>query len=86
MLGGIGVLMYAFLFLRRKKHQELNLANAVIVFLGWVPLVGGFRVLLLSFNKSVCNPTEIEQVYIFIGGLAVIWTSFMELYKKYSAI
>jgi hypothetical protein len=84
--GGFGVLLYAFLFLKEKKHQELDLANAVIVFLAWASLIGGFRVLFLSFNKSICNPTEIEQVYIFIGGLAVVWTSLMELYKKYSTI
>lgn len=40
----------------------------------------------LSFDKAACNVTMIEQVYIFVGGWAVVWVSVQDLRKKFKEI
>jgi hypothetical protein len=77
---------FFFVYLFQKTFQRqtntLTLTEAVIIILAGASVIGGIKVCLLSFNKVVCQTSEIEQMYVFIGGFAVIWTSAIELHGR----
>ncbi|HVD97776.1 MAG TPA: hypothetical protein VNB90_06190 [Cytophagaceae bacterium] len=74
--------IYLFKKIFKRQTETLTLANAVIIILAGASIVGGVKVCLLAFNKNVCRTSEIEQIYVFIGGFAVIWIAVIELYTK----
>lgn len=80
--GAFCFLVYFFKKISQRQAQSLTLAGAVIIILAGASVIGGIKVCLLSFNKELCRTSEIEQMYVFIGGFAVIWTSTMELYTR----
>jgi hypothetical protein len=75
-------LSICFKKLSKDNPYTLTLTEAVIIILAGASVIGGIKVCLLSFNKVVCQTSEIEQMYVFIGGFAVIWTSAIELHGR----
>ena len=75
---GLGLLGIAILFIAytRKKRQKPSLAEGLVVFLTSSAIPAGLKVCVLAFDKAtIVNVTDNERLYIFVGGLAVIWVS-----------
>jgi hypothetical protein len=80
-----GVLLFIFYFIMKiikKQTTSLTLSEAIIIIIAGTSVVAGIKVCLLSFDKDLCKTTEIEQIYVFLGGFSVIWTSGMEIYSR----
>nr|VFK57915.1 MAG: hypothetical protein BECKUNK1418G_GA0071005_100158 [Candidatus Kentron sp. UNK]VFK69726.1 MAG: hypothetical protein BECKUNK1418H_GA0071006_101825 [Candidatus Kentron sp. UNK] len=83
---GIGTLVWISLYHARTKP---GLAEGMIVFLTSASLVAGIKVCVLTLNPTVLTEVENERIYVFLGGLGVIWvsidtiwTTLLSVYRK----
>ncbi|MDH6057519.1 hypothetical protein [Umezakia ovalisporum] len=83
LFGGFAVFAYVLLHLARGRQKHLELTNGGIVFTSATSLVGGLKVMVLAFDSTVCNVQQIEQAYVLLGGLAVVWIAVKELWGKF---
>jgi hypothetical protein len=84
---GVGIIISTVYFILC-YHNKLKPAFPSIVtfFVSSVGINAGLKVCILTFDKiKITNLSENERIYIFIGGLAVIWasvTSIINAFKK----
>jgi len=77
-LGCVAVI--TLLVFRVTKHKSLDLPDAIVAFLTAAGIGGGIKVCVLAFNPILVSLGS-DRLYVFIGGLAVIWVSVQALYK-----
>lgn len=59
---------------KEKKQRRPNLSDATLIFLSSSGIVGGVRVCVFSLGAFEGEELFLK-LYIFVGGLAVIWVS-----------
>lgn len=74
----IAYMVFAF---RRKTQPQLH--HVVIFFLGSAGMGAGFKVGVLALDPEVLEALDTERLYVFIGGLSVIWVSFISLLEPF---
>lgn len=77
LLGIIALFVATWKFNRPKPR----LAEGLVIFLTCAAISAGFKVCLLSFDKQVTGMGDNERLYVFLGGLAVIWISGEAIWK-----
>ena len=67
------------------KNNKNELSDGIIVATSALGVFAGIKVLVFSFVMEKCNVGifEIESVYVFLGGVAVIWVTVVEIIKKF---
>nr|VFJ47416.1 MAG: hypothetical protein BECKFW1821A_GA0114235_101622 [Candidatus Kentron sp. FW] len=80
---GIVALLWISIYFARSKP---SLAEGVVVFITAAGLSAGVKVCVLSLNPEVLTEVENERIYVFLGGLAVIWVSIDTLWSTLSDI
>jgi hypothetical protein len=58
----------------------------IFVIIDSIGIIAGINVAIISFGPPSCGQTPVEQIYIFIGGFAVIYVSFKDIWNKYLEI
>ena len=84
LLGSIllGVLMtLIYVLIQARAHRKPYLSDGVVIFLSSAGIIAGIKVCGLSLDSSVFRSMGTERLYVFIGGLAVIWVSLQALWK-----
>jgi uncharacterized SAM-binding protein YcdF (DUF218 family) len=71
LLLGTGILM-VYLYV---KKRDARFAQVILIFLASVTIIGGLHLSFLAYNKLECIELEQSRIYVFLGGLAVTWTS-----------
>jgi hypothetical protein len=71
-----------FLYLHGSDEAEKATGNAIIIFPAGASIVGGIKVVILSFDPKICNTSEVEQLYVCLGGLAILIASCFDVYRK----
>ena len=76
-LGVIVWLFYALYSWLKTDQQNPNLSESVLIFLSSAGVVAGLNLFYIGLIKNTesCQDIEGIQIYICIGGLAVIWAS-----------
>ena len=70
---GMAVLFGAYLL---GKRQKPSLAEGLVAFLTSAAIPAGAKVCVLAFDTAtIVNASDNERLYVFVGGLAVIWVS-----------
>ena len=69
-IGSVFLILYLLKF---KRHSTL--AKGILSILSGNGIAAGIAVMFLSLDTKVCRLDQIEQIYIFIGGVAVTWVS-----------
>ena len=84
---GLGLLGIAALFIAtwRFNRPRPSLAEGLVVFLTFAAISAGIKVCLLSFDSQVKGLGDNERLYVFLGGLAVIWLSGEAIWKAITA-
>jgi len=84
---GLGLLGIIALFISTWKFNRPRprLAEGLVVFLTCAAISAGVKVCLLSFDKQVTGMGDSERLYVFLGGLAVIWLSGEAIWKALTA-
>ncbi len=82
-VAGIAALVWISLYHARVKPC---LTDAVVVFLTSAGLVAGIKVCVLALNPAVLTGVENERVYVFLGGLSVIWVSVDSVWTTLSSV
>lgn len=84
---GLGLLGILALFIATWKFNrpKPRLAEGLVVFLTCAAISAGVKVCLLSFDKQVIGIGDNERLYVFLGGLAVIWISGEAIWKALTA-
>jgi len=59
----------------KKKIDSPKLAHCVVLFLASTGVAAGFKVCILALMSAELQPLHDERLYVFLGGLAVIWAS-----------
>lgn len=76
--------LYLLSFLiKRKSFSGLDLTALIFVIIDSIGIIAGINVAIISFGPSSCGQTPVEQIYIFIGGFAVIYVSCKDIWNKY---
>ena len=83
--GVIGILALLCISLFKAKSKP-SLAEGVVVFLTSAGLVAGIKVCILALNPDVLTEVENERIYVFLGGLAVIWVSIDSVWTTLAAV
>lgn len=77
LLGGfvIGV-VFIVIYVVRERRSEPNLGTAAVLLISGIGITTGVRLMVICVTVKKLMPFgEEDRVYIFIGGLAVIWVS-----------
>jgi len=82
-VAGIAALVWISLYHARARP---SLAEAIVVFLTSFVLVAGIKVCVLALNPAILTEVENERVYVFLGGIAVIWVSIDSVWTTLSAV
>jgi hypothetical protein len=73
--GAVAFAIYMGCKLRQKTTPDFG--EGVAVLLGGAGTMAGIQLCLLSLSKFACENASIEQnrTYVFLGGVAIMWTS-----------
>ena len=83
----IGLAFFLIIYLLKKKSlSNLELSTLIFVIIDSIGVVAGVNVCRVSFTATQCGDTPIEQIYLFIGGFAVIYASGKDLWSKVQEI
>jgi hypothetical protein len=82
---GLIVFLTAYL-LKRKSFSGLELGTLIFVIIDSIGVIAGINVAKVSIGVTECGDTPIEQIYLFIGGFAVVYVSCKDLWGKYREI
>ena len=77
LMGIISLFVAAWKFNRPKP----TLAEGLVTFLTAAALSAGVKVCVLAFDKKALIAGDSERLYVFLGGLAVIWISADAVWK-----
>ena len=81
---GLGTLFLTiYLILGIKQTKKLELADCIILFLSAAGIMAGTKVCILALNSSLFSSMKDARLYVFIGGIAVIWASIQTLLKPF---
>ena len=77
------VLLIYVLYPSKIKKNELS--DGIIVATSALGAFGGLKVFVFAIVMVKCNvgKFEIEQIYVFLGGVAMIWISLEGIFKKF---
>lgn len=79
-LGLLGILAL-FYSNWKYNHSVPSIGEGLLVFLTCATIPAGFKVCCLSLDKKVRGIGDHERIFIFLGGLAVIWLSVETIWK-----
>jgi multisubunit Na+/H+ antiporter MnhB subunit len=67
------------------KNKKNDLSDLIIVATSALGVFGGLKVFVFAFVMDKCNvgTFEIERVYVYLGGISMIWISIVEIVKKF---
>jgi hypothetical protein len=67
------------------KNKKNDLSDIIIVATSALGVFGGLKVFVFAFVMDKCNvgTFEIERVYVYLGGISMIWISIVEIVKKF---
>jgi hypothetical protein len=67
------------------KNKKNDLSDGVIVTTSALGFFGGLKVFIFAIVMVKCNvgTFEIERVYVYLGGVSMIWISVVEILKKF---
>ncbi|MGI4736113.1 MAG: hypothetical protein ACRYG7_13130 [Janthinobacterium lividum] len=82
---GLVVFLAAYL-LKKKSFSGLELSTLIFVIIDSIGVIAGINVAKVSLTATECGDTPIDQIYLFIGGFAVIYVSCKDLWGKYKEI
>lgn len=84
---GLGLLGIFALFVAKWRYNRPmpRLAEGLVVFLTCAAIMAGVKVCLLSFDVQVVGMNDNERLYVFLGGLAVIWLSGEAIWRTFTA-
>jgi hypothetical protein len=82
---GLAVFLTAYL-LKKRSFSGLELSTLIFVIIDSIGVVAGVNVCRVSFTATNCGDTPIDQIYLFIGGFAVIYVSCKDLWGKVGEI
>ncbi len=71
-----------FLYVNGSTQAEKAIGNTTIIFPAGASVIGGLKTIYFSFNVKACDITQIEQVYVCLGGLVVFLASSFDVYRK----
>lgn len=80
-VGSLLTLAYMGVAFARKGKPQLH--NVVILYLCAAGVAAGGKVCLLACQSTVLQALNHERLYVFIGGLAVIWVSVISLAQPF---
>ena len=66
--------------------NEATLNDGMIAFLACALLSAGARVCVLSFDSKKLKIPDSERLYVFIGGIAIIWVSIDSIWRLLAGI
>ena len=81
---GLGLLVIVFHVIRsRERRQQARLERAVELLLASQGVTAGVRLMAICITaKNLAPFSNEDRVYVFIGGLALIWASAVSLWKE----
>jgi hypothetical protein len=83
----IGLVGFALHYvLKRKEFTILMGVKALAVGLGYIAALGGVRIWLISFDKSLCDLVKVESQYFFAAGTITVIITAVEIYKQHEEI
>lgn len=83
---GLGLSLIACLYYLIKKGKKSNYIDSANIMLGGNGIVGGLKVGYIGIANSIqCDFGEMEQLYILLGGVAVVWASYTSVAKLFLA-
>jgi hypothetical protein len=67
------------------KNKKNDLSDGIIVATSALGVFGGLKVFVFAFVMDKCNvgTFEIERIYVYLGGISMIWISIVEIVKKF---
>ena len=83
-IGIIAVIIYGIPY---SKTNKQDLAGAVTIFLATLSIFAAIKIALIAYQMEKCKVEgvgEIEESYIVIGSMSIVWISVVELKKKFS--
>lgn len=77
-------LIYIITLLIKKKSKEISLYDFITVLTLSISVIIGFRLIYNIFINSYLKNTnlDMDNIYIVIGGITVIWNSIRNILKK----
>ena len=82
----IGLFISKFIHYINSKNEKwvINLSEGVVAFLTGSAIPAGIKLCVLSIDSNVFQNATNERLYIFLGGLTVIWVSIDTIWKVYT--
>ncbi len=79
---GLGVLLILIYVAVTMRHAQraTELSDAVTLFLSSAGISAGAKVLYIAVSPAL-TAIENERIYVFLGGLSVIWVSIQTIAK-----
>lgn len=84
---GWGLAYLIFLCIHhQKKLIDLTLSGFFAVILSSTSIIGGFRLIYITFTNAIKDghTGEMDKIYTIFGGAAIIWLAISNLYKKFA--
>jgi len=72
---GIGGILALFVAAAVGRRPAPNLAEGAVTFLSGSAICAGIKICLLAANDSKLGVEQSDRIYVFLGGLAVVWVS-----------
>jgi uncharacterized membrane protein (DUF441 family) len=75
---GLGIVSILALFVSAAlgRRTAPNLAEGAVTFLSGAAICAGIKICLLAANGPNLGVEQSDRIYVFLGGLAVVWVSF----------
>jgi hypothetical protein len=89
LLGGftLGLLLVAaYISVALRRDERADLTMAVILILSALSVATGLKVIVLCITADTVEPFgEEDRIYIALGGIALLWVSFMSIAAAFDA-
>jgi hypothetical protein len=85
--GLVLMVIYIIWLTSTNRNKNINLADAGSVFFQGSSIIGGSKLMYTTFLALLNSPNgeiSADKIYIFYGGMCVIYISALTLYKKVS--
>lgn len=83
--GVVTVAAYVLMCVFKYKTSP-KLSEAVIIFICCCGLMAGIKLCYIVLTSDIFKNMKSDIVYIFVGGLAIIWVSFATIYGIFKTL
>ncbi|MDP4117412.1 MAG: hypothetical protein Q8903_14855 [Bacteroidota bacterium] len=87
--GALLMIVYIIWLIASGKFKQLNIADAGSIFFQGSSIIGGLKLMVTTFITQFNTPTSeisADKVYVFYGGICVIYISIATLCNKVRAV